>query len=259
MTNKTGTVSHIRPEQKAPEPFRPVKFEAAWVETENEQLFLALMDTIEAAAGYGRFGYLWDLAGRGKTDTTARFAAKRRLPFLRVRDDWKGSTLPFLQKLCLELGLVAPPHSRTRCIDKAIELLFLRTAKQRVIFIDEADRIPKHLDLMRDLADLSGAAFIFIGETTMPAIINENRRVWSRTLGSVRFEAVQPQSIVSYGRESAGLKIEPAAALLVNQARGGGDWRVIRNRVVKMAGLANAKKTREISEDLARLILDEEL
>jgi hypothetical protein len=111
---------------------------------------------------------------------------------------------------------------------------------------------------MRDLADLAGAAFIFIGEIGMKDIINANSRVWSRTLGEVRFEAVEAQHIVSYGWESAGLRIEPPAALLFNQAQGGGDWRVIRNRVLKATALANAQKTREITEKLARLILAEE-
>ncbi|RJR41892.1 MAG: hypothetical protein C4567_08000 [Deltaproteobacteria bacterium] len=262
MTQDKGNVAQIRPGQQPaapPEPWRPVKFEAAWVDTRNEQQLLAMMETIDQAAGVGRLGYLWSQAGRGKTDTSARYASPRKLPHIRVREDWTGSTLPFLKKLCFELGQLTPPHTRTRCIDEAIERLLKRPAKQRVVFIDEMDRIPKHLDLMRDLADLAGAAFIFIGEVGLPNLINANGRVWSRTLGEVCFEAAEAQHIVAYGWESAGLKIEPPAALLFNRAEGGGDWRVIRNRVIKTVALANTKKTRQITEDLARLILEEEL
>lgn len=260
-TDKQSAVTELRPGQKAPEPFRPAKFQPAWVDTKNERQFLAMMETIEQAAGVGRLGYLWDMAGRGKTDTSAKYAAPRRMPHIRMRDDWRGSYMGFLRKLCLELGYqeAALPHSRTRCVDKIIEALYKIPAKNRVVFLDEMDRFPRHLDLVRDLADLTGAAFILIGEEAMPDIMNANRRVWSRTLAAVRFEAVEPQAIVSYGWESAGLKIEPAAALLINQAAGGGDWRMIRNRTVKAVALANARKDLKITEDLARLILDEEL
>ncbi|MCX5888109.1 MAG: ATP-binding protein [Deltaproteobacteria bacterium] len=257
-TEKSSAVTQIRPEAKAPEPWKCLKFAPAWVETRNEQEFLARMETIAQMAGKGCLDYIWGPAGEGKTDTSAIHAAAHRLPHIRVREDWKNSTLPFLMRLCRELGQETPQRNRSRCIDWAIEHLLQRPAKQRVVFIDEADRIPKHLDLMRDLADLSGAAFILIGELKMDEVMRANSRLWSRSLGGVRFEAVEAQAIMNYGWKSAELKIEPAAALLLNQAPYGGDWRMIRNRTVKLVSLANAKKTSRITEDLARLILDEE-
>jgi len=54
-----GCAALSRPTEIAPEPWRPARFEPAWVETANERNFLAMMETLRQGAGEGRFGVVW--------------------------------------------------------------------------------------------------------------------------------------------------------------------------------------------------------
>ncbi len=257
-----GCAALSRPTEIAPEPWRPARFEPAWVETANERNFLAMMETLRQGAGEGRFGVVWDQAGRGKTRTTARWAAQHRAPHLLMLEIWRSSSVSrmgFLQKLCKELGITAPPRSINGCFGLAVDRLLDLPAPDRVVFLDEMDKTPKYLDLVRDLAELSAAAVILIGEESMPALMSGNRRVWSRTLDAVQFQGADAASLMQYGHASAGLKIDLAAAELLSRAPMGGDWRAIKKRLLKIIGLANARRTREITPALAKAVLQEEM
>lgn len=272
--DKTGVVE-LRPgEAKAgklappEEPWKPARFAPVWVETENETLFLSLMEIIDQGAGEGRFGLIYGRAGRGKTKTTARWAAQHNAPWLKVLDIWrKGSEMGFLQELCKKLKAPSLPNSKNALFMIAVEQLLTLPVKRRVLFLDEMDLLPKYLNLVRDLAELTAAAVILIGEgehddrglSGLPAIMAQSDRVWSRTLDAVHFLPVAAPAIVHYGWAGAGLRIDPGAATLLNQTPGGGDWRVIRKRLYKLTALANSKKTRDASLQMAQQVLKEEL
>lgn len=244
------------------EPWRQVRFRPAWVETRNERQFLALMEVMIQGAGEGRFGVVWDQAGRGKTRTTARWAAQHRVPHILMLDIWRKkavSPMGFLHQLCRELGASQPPRSLQGAFQLAVERLLDRPPAARLVFLDEMDKTPNYLDLVRDLAELSDAGFILIGEESMPALMAANRRVWSRTLDAVRFEGADAPAIVSYAHAAAGLRLTPEGAHLLAGAAGGGDWRVIRKRLMKLIALANAKRTLDMGPDLVRLVLSEEM
>ncbi len=229
--------------------FRPAKFEHRWVNCRNEENFLALMDMLEQGAGEGRFGLLYGPAGRGKSRTTARWAAHQGSVHLLMLPIWANSELGFLQALCRELGVMRPPRTKNGCFAEAVEKLL---AAPGPVFLDEMDMAPKHLNLVRALAELTGAAFVLIGEEELAAIMSQNRRVWSRVFQALKFEPVGARDIITYGRETAELEIEAAAAAELNRSDGGEDWRVIKRTMIDLVGLANSKRTRQVGVEMVK-------
>lgn len=277
MAQEKSNVATIRPGQAAQaEPWRPLKFQAAWVETGNESKFNAMMDVIVASAGEGRFGVVWDQAGRGKTQTTATWAARHRAPHFLMLETWQTSSeLGFLQALCRELKAMRcagaltlaeqthlmsykPPRNKNECLLIAVDRLLSMPAASRIVFLDEMDMVPKRLSLVRQIAEITGTAFILIGEKKMLSLMMAEDRLWSRTVDAVRFEAAEAPAILRYGSITAGLRIQPTAAELLSTAPKGGDWRMIRNRTVKLVALANSRKTRDVTDDMVHLIIQEE-
>jgi hypothetical protein len=275
MSGKGNVVTNLHPEANPPAPWQPLRFQPAWVETENEAKFKAMMDVIAASAGEGRFGVVWDEAGRGKTVTTATWAARRRAPHFLMMETWQTSSLGFLQTFYRELKgrryagqltrgeharlmELKPPRTKNDCLLQIIDYLLEMPAAARVVFLDEMDLAPRRLSLVRQLAEITGTAFILIGERQMLSLMRQESRLWSRMVDAVRFEAAEAPAILRYGAITAGLRIQPTAAELLSTAPKGGDWRMIRNRTVRLTALANSRKTRDITDDLVHLIIQEE-
>lgn len=232
--------------------FRPAKFEPKWVDCRNEENFLAMMEILEQGAGEGRFGLIYGPAGRGKSRTTARWAAHQGCVYLLMLPIWANSELGFLQALCRELGVLQPPRTKNGCFAEVVEKL---VAAPGPVFLDEMDLAPKHLNLVRALAELTGAAFVLIGEDELVAMMSQNKRVWSRVYQALHFEAVGPRDIITYGRETAGLELDAAAATELNKSEGGEDWRVIKRTMIDLVGLANSKRTRQVTVEMVRQAL----
>jgi DNA transposition AAA+ family ATPase len=227
----------------------PLKFEHKRVACQNQDNFLAMMEILELGQDEGRFGLVYGPAGRGKSRTTAAWAANNGSVHLLMLPIWNASELGFLQALCRELGLKAIPLTKNDCFAKAVDLL---VAQPRPVFLDEMDLAPRHLNLVRVLAELTGAAFVLIGENELPAIMSQNKRVWSRVFQVMNFEPAAPRDIITYGREAAGLEVEAASAAELNRSPGGEDWRVIKRTMIDVVGLCNAKKTRIVTAEIMR-------
>lgn len=229
----------------------PLKFEHTRVACQNQEDFNEMMTVLEMAkeAREGRFGLIYGTAGRGKSRTTAAWAANNGSVHLLMLPIWATSELGFLQALCRELGLKAIPLTKNDCFAKAMDLL---VAQPRPVFLDEMDLCPRHLNLVRVLAELSGATFVLIGENELPALMSQNKRVWSRVFQVLHFEPAAPRDIIVYGRETAGLEVEAAAAAELNRSVGGEDWRVIKRTMIDVVGLGNAAKTRTVTVEIMR-------
>ena len=101
----------------------PVKFEHKRVACQNQENFLAMMEMLELGAGEGRFGLIYGPAGRGKSRTTAAWAANTGSVHLLMLPIWATSELGFLQALCRELGGMQAPATKNACFTEVVERL----------------------------------------------------------------------------------------------------------------------------------------
>lgn len=227
----------------------PAKFEPKWIYSPNERNFLVMMDVLEKGAGEGRFGMVYGPAGRGKSRTTLRYAAHNDCVHLLVRSTWRGSELGLLQALCFELGREKPPSRKEPCF---IEICDRLIANPRAIFLDEMEKIPKHLDLVREISEITAVPFILVGELELETVMKRNRRVWSRTFQAIQFGPVAAADIINYCRETAGMELSAEAAVILNRSPGGEDWRVIRRATFDLIEIANINKTRTVTKDMVK-------
>lgn len=227
----------------------PAKFEPKWINTPNERNFHVMMDVLEKGEGEGRFGMVYGPAGRGKSRTTLRYSAHNGGVHLLVRSTWRGSELGLLQALCYELGREKPPSRKDACFQEICDRL---VASPRPIFLDEMEKIPRHLDLVREISEITAVPVIFIGELELETVMKRNRRVWSRTFQALRFGPVAAADIINYCRETAGLEVTSEAAVLLNKSSGGEDWRIVRRATFDLIEIANANKTRTVTRDMVK-------
>lgn len=229
-----------------------VVFTPRWIVTRNENNFLDALDVLEKGAGEGRFCVVSGDAGRGKTRTTQRYAAKNGCVHMLVRSTWRTSELGLLQALCTELGTTKPPSRKDWAFTEAAERLI---EDPKPVFLDEMEKLPQHLNLVRELSEITACPFVLIGEPELVSVMTRNKRVWSRTFQMVRFEPVETTEIITYGKETCGLEILPDAATLINRSPGGGDWRVIKRTMLNLVHVANHNGTVQVTKDMAKTAL----
>lgn len=221
-----------------------------FVRTKNVRNFEVLMDGLALAEGEGRLGLVFGQAGRGKTRTSQWYAANNGCVYLRVASVWRTSELDFLQALLREMEVKQPPHRKGPCYIEAIDRL---VKDPHPVFIDELEKLPQHfLDLVRDLSDMSAAAFVLIGEEELVPYMRRNRRVWSRTFQQIEFEPISASDIIFYARDAAGLNISPQVAAILHKASSG-DFRLVRRDMLALVQIANGHDTREITEKMANV------
>lgn len=229
--------------------YRPARFDGSkWVNSRNDRNLSVMMEVLEKGAGEGRFGLVYGEAGRGKTRTTHRYASHNRNIHILMRSTWKTSELGLLQALCRELGVPRPPARKDQAFTEVVDRLI---EWPRPVFLDEMEKLPRHLDLVRELAELTRAAFVLIGEDELLPVMQRNKRVWSRVFQKLHFEPVSGSDIMVYGRDACGLEIDPEAAAAIAKAPGGGDWRVVRRTLMDLVEMANIAKTRSVNRDMA--------
>jgi len=195
------------------------------------------MAGLDLSAGEGRFGMVYGRAGRGKTRTAQWYAANNDGIYLRTLKIWRTSELDFLRTLCRELGEINIPNRKGPCFNIIVDRLI---ADPRAVFIDEIEKLPAlFLEVLRDLADVTAAPFVVIGEEELVAVMKQNRRIWSRTFQNVEFGPITPTDITSYAKESTGVVLSKAQAGEMHRASGG-DWRIIKRDFLVLVDEMNA-------------------
>ncbi|MGA7644621.1 MAG: AAA family ATPase [Syntrophobacteraceae bacterium] len=228
----------------------PIQIKPIFVSTKNVRNFEVMLDGLALAKGEGRLGCVASPPGRGKTFTAQVYAANHDCIYFRVASIWKHSGLDFMQALCLEVGITPPPGRKGRCYSEVV--LRLR-GTDRPVFIDEVQRLPKDfLNVILDLSDATACPFILLGEEEFKGLMQENKRVWSRTYQLLEFDPISPGDIIFYVREAAGLKLSKEVALILHK-NSGGDFRIVRRDLLALVQFANARGTQEIDEELARI------
>jgi hypothetical protein len=228
----------------------PIIIKAVFVRTKNARNFEVMLDGLALARGEGRLGCVPSPPGRGKTYTAQIYAANHDCIYFRVASIWKHSGLDFMQALCLEVGITSPPGRKGRCYSEVVERL---RGTERPVFIDEVQRLPKDfLNVILDLSDATACPFVLLGEEELKGLMQENKRVWSRTYQLLEFDPISEADVIFYVREAMGLRLSHEVAAILH-ANSGGDFRIVRRDLLAVVQFANAKQTIEIDEELARI------
>lgn len=227
-----------------------VRFKPTFVMTKNVRSFQTMMDGLDLAEGEGRLGLVYGRAGRGKTRTAQWYAANNGCVYLRVPTIW--SELDFLQGLARELGVISPRHRRGLCFAEIVD----RLAKNpRPVFIDEIEKLSRRfLDLIRDISDVAAAPLVLVGEEELVTVMRANRRVWSRTYQQVEFAGIGVADVIGFITEASGLEVTMDAAKALH-ANSGGDFRLVRRDLLTLIQYANARASREIDADMAKIAI----
>lgn len=231
-----------------------IQFTPTFVQTKNVRGFETMMDGLMLgkggrAEGDERLGCVWGRAGRGKTRTVQTWAARHGCPYIETVSVW--SELDFLQKLCLELGLRQVPGRRGKCFELIVDALI---RLNQPLFLDEIERFgQRYLEIIRDLAKITGGVMVLIGEEELPHLMQQNRRVWSRTYRAMEFEPVEAADILVYVNKCTGLSMSREALEIMHKASGG-DLRIVKRNTVNLAHAAGRlKREGEIDAETARV------
>ncbi len=231
-----------------------IQFRSKFVNTRNANSFDVLMDALQFSRGGRddgdeRLGCVWGRAGRGKTRTIQRWAARNGAILIETVKSW--SELDFLKKICTELGVRHPAGRRGKAFADALEAL---TIDPRVVFVDELERLGQnYLEIIRDLAKLSGGIFVFVGEEELPYLMKQNRRIWSRTYRAMEFAPASAADVVSFVNQTTGLKLTPAAMDIFHKASEG-DMRIIRRDTINLVHVVNSMgRPGDVSGDTAKI------
>lgn len=236
---------------------KEIRVSPKFVNTRNVRNFQAMTDALALSAGEGRLGVVIGQAGRGKTRTAQVYAANNRCVFLRCLSIWRTSELDFLRGLCRELNVKNPPHRKDAAFTAVLDALILQGG--RPVFIEEIEKLPKlHLELVRDLSDLTAAAFVLIGEEELESHVQQVRRMWNRTFQFLEFAPLGVGDIIMYAKEAAELELSPEIAAILHSSSGG-NFRVVKRDLQNLCNMMNAKGTPEPTVELAKIAIKQSL
>jgi len=209
-----------------------VAIKPVFVTTKNVRNFTVLMDGLALGAGEGRFGLVYGRAGRGKSRTAVWWAANHGCPYVLCATVWRTSLTEFLRQLAVELGVKEPPKTKGGCYREVLERLMTRP---QPVILDEFEKLTQeHLNVVREISEMTTAPLVLIGEEELAAFMKRNRRVWSRVFQALEFEPISAVDVVLYAEEAAGLQVETEAAVLL-QKEAGGDFRLVKREILKLA------------------------
>lgn len=233
-----------------------IQTKPVFVKTKNVRNFEVIMDGLALGEGEGRLAVVWSRAGRGKSRTSQWFHGHHDSVYLRVATVWRTSEMEFLKALCRELGIIDPPKRKGACFTEIVDQL---VSNPIPVFIDEIEKLPRgFLDVVRDISDISTAPFVLIGEEELYSLARQNRRVWSRIFQTLQFDPISVSDIMLYTNEFTGLTISMPVAGILHKSSGG-DFRIVRRDLLLLVQYANAKGTREIDEQMAKIAVKQGL
>ena len=236
---------------------KEIRFFPKFVNVKNVRNFQAMVDALMLSAGEGRLAAVIGPAGRGKTRTAQWYAANNRCAFIRCLSIWRQSELGFLQAMCRELGVKKIPYRKDPAFIAVMDALNAQGG--RPVFIEEIEKLPRlHLELVRDLSDLSAAPFVLIGEDELQSHMQQVTRIWNRTFQMLEFETLGMGDVVMFARESAGIDLPAEVAeLLHREAKG--CFRVIKRDLISLVNIMNAKGKAAPDMEMAKVAVKQSL
>lgn len=236
---------------------KEIRVSPRFVNVKNVRNFQAMLDALMLSAGEGRLAVVIGPAGRGKTRTAQWYAANNGCAFIRCLSIWRHSELGFLQALCRELGVKTIPHRKDPAFMAVMDAL--ATQGGRPVFIEEIEKLPRiHLELVRDLADLSAAPFVLIGEDELQSHMKQVTRIWNRTFQRLSFEPLGVGDLMMYARDAAGIELDTdVAEAMHGEAKG--CFRVIKRDLQNLVNIMNAKQADKPTMGMVKVAVKQSL
>ena len=241
------------------EPFK--ELQPVFINTRNVGRAKTMMSALALMPHKPRLAALYGHAGIGKSYwATSHIAQQPELsPYLKCQWVWANSELEFLKALCRACWIQEAdlPRRKAACYRLILDQL---TSKPHLpLFIDDFHRMrqaPGHLEILRDLTELSGAPIVLIGEEALGGMVQKHDQIWSRTKQTLKFQPNEVADIVLLFQKAANLDLaRPAAVHLHDWA--GGDFRPVENALAGCLQLAQSKsqeRTLISQEDLKAVL-----
>jgi DNA transposition AAA+ family ATPase len=230
-----------------------IQFKNEFVLTRNVRNFHVMVDDL-ISYGEGCLGCVPGTPGIGKTKTSRVWQARNGGIYLRIASIWKRSELDFIQGLAHEAGIANPSGRKGRCYSQVVDKL---SSSGCVVFLDEMQRLPKEfLNIALDLSDATGCPFVLVGEPELKGLMQENKRVWSRTHRLFEFDSLSISDVVVYALKTTSLELHPEIAAILHRSNAG-DFRILKRDFLALVRYANAKGPGadgqpQITEEMAR-------
>lgn len=231
-----------------------IQFRPAMIKTPFVRDLDSMMETLALLDGDGCMAGICGEPGRGKTFSVQAKASQINGVYMRAQYIWRGSEREFVQGLCRALDMPQVPGTKGACYLAAVDRL---ANSNRPVFIDEMQRLPKgFLNIALDLADSTGCHVILVGEPELKGMMQENKRVWSRTYQFLEPQPITIQEVLLYALETSGLKLPmPAATVLLQKS--GGDFRLVKRAMVALVQHIRARGNGDtVTEEMARIAAD---
>jgi hypothetical protein len=237
-----------------------IELKPEFVETKNVRRFQVGVDDL-MAVGEGCLGCFAGTPGIGKTKNARVAQARNNWVYLRIVSIWKRSELDFIQAFAREVGLLNPPGRKGRCYAEVVDKL---AGSGRVVFLDEMQRLPKEfLNIALDLSDATGCPFILVGEPELRGMMQENKRVWSRTHRVFEFDPLSCSDVMLFAAKTAGIALRPEIASILHKSSDG-DIRILKRDFIALIKLANSRGPGpdggcQINEEMAHIAVKQGL
>lgn len=221
-----------------------------FVQTENVRRFILTMQLVEKRIGTDSLAMIWGRAGRGKTRTARWYAIQNDCVFVESLRDW--TALWMYQNILEAYGISREdiPRRKKRAFDAIVDLA---RRDPKPIILDEADLLgPRLIETVRDLCKMTMVPWVLIGEVNLPALMDRNRRVWSRRCATMEFQPVSVEDVIGLAREMADLILSEESAILIQKKADGGDIRLVELVLNSLEETAEANHTKEVTPKMAR-------
>ena len=234
-----------------------------FVQTRNAKNFITAMREAERMPGEPIMLAFYGPAGRGKTATARYFAAQEDWTYCRCGKGWQKSELWMLQDICVELKIDPVPKRKKPAFEAIAERLL---ASPRTVIIDEADKMPEGLlEWIRDFVDLTAAPFALVGEKRLKYKMERERRIWSRTLRMVEFEAISTEDILFFAKAAtedraanfSGISLSANQADIMSRSAQG-DFRPVKRQVFFIEELLRVNNTKTVTDEMIKVAIKKE-
>jgi len=122
-----------------------------------------------------------------------------------------------------------------------MEVVDRLTGTGRVVFLDEMQRLPKEfLNIALDLSDATGCPFVLIGEPELKGLMQENKRVWSRTHRLFEFDKLSLTDVMLFAQKTSGITLRAEIAAILHKSSGG-DFRILKRDFIALVRYATRR------------------
>jgi DNA transposition AAA+ family ATPase len=213
------------------------------VQTKNVQKFITTMTALSGRGdGVPGIALVFSEPGLGKTRTALWYCNQdNNAVFMRTIKLMTGRWM--LEALVSELG-EAPAWKTADLFRQAVDQLMSRP---RIVMIDEVDYLTydaRVIETLRDLHDITGAPFVFIGMDNADRKLRRYRHLYDRFSEILKFHPLDRDDIKKVATELTDLKFsDDAIDWLTDNTRGMIRQLIIAlHRIEKIAHLRNLKQ-----------------